>query len=308
MRQILCFCAFLLALTCLGHARLARAAESSVQKAIEQATQSGKPILAVAARSTCGRCAAFANRLKSDASLKPLLAKYVQVTVNVDGPELRDLSRLKPLGGGLPLVYVLKGDGTLVGAAADGNGAPLTDMLNDGLAQSGRILTDADVVRISNAVAKAKDAMSRKDVAQAITAIVAVGSTEGAASPLVEAKKMLDDIEARAAGDIKECYAAVERNGDSLATAIQVAELVRMYSKLPRQKRSVSELQTLLRRKDGGKERLEQAEIIVRARAMLAMDRPEPAARIYQQVIETYPDTVAAKLASKELTAISDRL
>lgn len=308
MRQILCSSAFLLALVCLGPATSASAAESSLQQAIDQATQSGKPIMAVAARSTCGRCAAFARRLKSDASLKPLLVKYVQVTVNVDGPEVRELSRRKPLGGGLPFVYVLKGDGTLVAATADGNGAPLMDMLNVGLAQSGRILTDADVARISSAVTKAKDAMSRKDVAQAITAIVAVGSTEGAAEPLIQAKKLLDEIEVRAAGDITKCHAALERDGDSLATAVQVAKVVRMYSKLPSQKRSVTEIQTLLRRKDGGKERLEQAEIIVRARAFVAMDRPEPAARIYQQVIETYPDTAAAKLATKELAAISGRL
>lgn len=307
MRKIFCSCAVLLALACLTSAVHAAAAEPSFQKALAQAAQSGKPILAVAARSTCPRCAAFAERLKSDAALKPLLSKYVQVTVNVDGPEFRDLSQRKPLGGGLPFVYVLKSDGSVVAAAASGNDAPLVDMMNNGLASSGRILSDADAARISAAVTKAKDAMTRKDLVQAIAAIVSVGSTEGGAAPLVEAKKILQDIDARAAGDIAKCRTALERESDSLATAVQVAEVVRTYQKLPSQKRSVTELQTQLRRKDSGKEHLEQAEVIVRARGMVAMDRPEPAARIYQQVIDTYPNTPAATLASKELAAVPVR-
>lgn len=303
LRQHFFFSALLLGL--LGLAPPAGlAADSTLQKALEQASQSGKPVLAVAARSTCPRCTAFRDRLKSDAAIRPLLAKYVQVTVNVDGPEFQDLASRKPLSGGLPFVYVLKGDGSLVAGNANGNDAPLADMLAAGLAQSGRILTDGDVSRIAAAVTKAKDAMGRKDRTQAIAALVTVGSTEGSASPLVEAKKLLEEIEQLAIGDIEKCRAALERDGDSLATAVAVSDVVRTYSKLPSQKRSVTELQTRLRRNDGGKERLEQADIIVRARGLLAMDRPEPATRIYQQVIDTYPDTPAAKLAAKELAGI----
>ncbi len=299
--------ALLFAFAGLAASGAAMAAEPSLAKAVEEATKDGRPILAVAALSTCPRCTSFVSRLKSDASLQPLLAKYVRVIVDVQGPDYQALAQKKSLGGGLPILYVLRADGELIVATNNGGAAPLPDMLNQGLAKSGRILSKADAARTAAAVAKAKTALEKNDLAQAGSALVAVGSTESFAAPLLEAKHLLDQLNERARRDIEACQVALAKSGDAFTTIVKVAEALRTYEKLPAQKRALSDLQNQVRRKVGGSVLLEQADAVARARGFRAIDRTDAAARAYQQVIDTYPDTAAATLAKQELASVTPR-
>ncbi len=285
----------------------AMAGEPSVAKALEQAATDGRPVLAVAVLNTCPRCTSFMGRLKSDASLKPLLAKYVHVVVDAQGPDYQALAQKKPLGGGLPFLYVLRADGELIVATSNGGAASLPEMLTTGISKAGRILSKGDAARTAAAVTKAKTALEKNDLAQASIALAAIGSTESFATPLVEAKQVLDKLNDQAAREIEACRVALTKSGDSFAAIVKVAEVLRTYEKLVVQKRALNDLENQVRRQEGGIALLEQADAVARARGFRALVRIDSAARAYQQVIDTYPDTAAATLAKQELAAVTPR-
>ena len=64
----------------------------TAEEAEKVARQSGQPILIVSGRDTCGLTQGVLSHLQ-ERSLAPFVSQYVNVYVNVDGPEGMDCSK-----------------------------------------------------------------------------------------------------------------------------------------------------------------------------------------------------------------------
>ena len=105
---------------------------------------------------------ALKNRLTTDQSLRPLLARYVPLNlVDAEADHKGEwLQRYRPEGNAIPFVFVVRADGEKLYAKS---GAPeaLPQFLAEHLKQAGTVLSDAEVTRLEQDI-EAKDTQIRR--------------------------------------------------------------------------------------------------------------------------------------------------
>lgn len=281
---------------------------SPLQQALQQAKRDGRPLLVVGARASCPLCQAFKKRLATDASLRPLLVNYSPVFCDSDSPaEKKELARLRPLGGTLPFLYIVRADGQVISATTNASANPnFPGLLRDGIAQSGIFLRPADVPKAEAALANAKAASEREDTSQALTLLagLGVGRGDSFATVLVDARKLLEEIKNRAKQDIETVQRSMQ-DMDRLAAALLLVDAAHKYAKLPEEQKVLSGLMKEFKSNTEDKALLAQAEEVVKARGMARLNRKDRAAQTYEKLIKKYPESPVARLAQTERDALS---
>ncbi|MCE9545653.1 MAG: thioredoxin family protein [Planctomycetia bacterium] len=274
--------------------------------ALKQASKDGRPVLALCTRATCPLCAAFKKRLATDPALASLVPNYVVLNVNVDkdAATMGELGKLKQLDGKLPFVYVVSADGKLGAAARDANSDPnVPGMLRQGLAHTGKLLQPNERAKLEATLTKAKAAIERDDIGQAVSLLAPATKMSGQADVLVDSRKVLADLNEKAASDIAECEKALT-DQDTLAAAVLIASASRRYARLPEQRKPLAEVLKKVKAAEDGRAIYNQAEEIIRARGYAQSHKSQRAAQAFQEIIKKYPDTPVARLASKELESL----
>ena len=151
----------------------ARGAAMTNEEAEKAARQSGRPILAVAGRQSCGLTQAWLGHLKEPAML-PLVSQFVNLSIDVDGPDWASWSQKygRPDGTTLPFVYVLRADGEkLFSHSGPMESNELRQLLAGEAAKAGKPLSAKDAATVEKALAEAKRAHEKGDPGEAVKAL-----------------------------------------------------------------------------------------------------------------------------------------
>lgn len=247
--------------------------------------------------------------MASDATLAPLLAQFVPVSIDVASPDFGKLARQLNLAGqiSIPYLTVLRADGEKLYA---GSGAPqgeaLPALLRECLANAGKPLDETKLARMSDALEAAMKLAAEGHDAAAIDKISKLIDSGSYAEPAVAidmfAKQLAD--KARARVEEAEKQIAEEDPQAVFSGVLALCETMRVYGKLPAVKAELAPRIRKLRSEAEMRPILQQAEALDRAVATAAR-QPKRAPAAYQQVIDRYPGSPAATLAQQRLDELS---
>ena len=147
----------------------ALAGAMSTEEAEKTAQQSGRPILIVSGRDSCGLTQGVLGHLQ-DRSLAPLVSQFVNVYVNVDGPEgMACGKKYGQPGNMLPYVYVVRADGEkLFSHSGSMDSGEIRQLLLTQAAKAGKILSSKEMSVLQKALEEAKRAQKKGDTAEAV--------------------------------------------------------------------------------------------------------------------------------------------
>lgn len=247
--------------------------------------------------------------MASDASLAALTAQFVPVSVDVASPDFGKLARQLGLAGEIriPYITVLRADGEKLYADS---GAPQGDalpaLLRDCLGRAGKLLDEKKLARMSEALEQAMKLAADGNDAAAVDKIFKLVDSGCYAEPAVSvntfAKQLADKALARA--QEAEQQLAADDTEQLFSGALVLCETMRTYGKLAAVKEALAPRIKKLRSQAETRAILQQAEAFDRAQAAAART-PKRAAAAYQQVVQRYPNSPAAKLAQQRLDELA---
>ena len=238
------------------------------------------------------------------------MVQFVPLKVETSGePWQKWASKYRPEGNGIPIIYVIRADGTMLyGKAGSMDGPALRQFMMQYLAQSGRLLTDAETTLLTEALDKAKKAQSENDTAGAIEAIGAakkvgpLGKLGSYAKVAVEADAFATKLEADGKARIAEAQAKLSGGDASLEDALALVEARRMYGAFPDLKTELIGVFRELKKGETGRRDIEQAESLDRAKGYLGLPGGQSrAVSALQRIVTRYPESAVAELAKAEL-------
>ena len=151
----------------------AAALAMNMGEAAKASRESGRPLLILAGRHTCGNTVAVQGHLQEPA-LGPALANYVSIFVNVDGPEGRACEeKLGHPGDTLPFVYIVRSDGEKLyshSGVLDSN--EIRQLLLDELSKAGRKLSEKETALVKKSLDAARRAKENGNLAEAVRAVL----------------------------------------------------------------------------------------------------------------------------------------
>lgn len=249
---------------------------------------------------------ALKKRLETDAALRPLLAQFVPLHLDVGGAEWQDWARRFPSeANAIPIVYVIRADGQTLYAQS---GAPQGDALQQLLAtmrqQAGTALNARQAERLADALQKSKAALAEGDISQAVTAIAPVAENDSFAAPAIEARQIVATLTEQGQSAITEAEGKLASADDALAGALQLVEIVRQYKKLPAVVKQAAQVKKTAGKDSAVRQLFAQALALDKAR-LLEATKPERAVEAYRAVIKKYADTSAAEFAQGRIDELS---
>ena len=243
------------------------------------------------------------ERLATDLTLQPLLARFVSVHIDSDSDAWQKWEQKFPSkSDSIPILYVIRADGeSLYAQSGSLPGLALNQMLTEMLGKSGALLNETQLKKLAEGVAKATQAYERGDVADAVLAATKLSGSgsyaEAALTADALAKKLADEAQQK----IKAAEGKLEDESTALAGAVELAAVNRIYKKLPGVIKAVKETSAKFTIDAEARELFAQAGLLDRAKAFAQQRQTAKAAAAYEQVLEKYPDGEAAKLARTEL-------
>jgi hypothetical protein len=280
-------------------------AETATEQALEQSRLTGKPILAVASRETCGLCQALKRRFASEASLRPLLAEFVPLHLDVDEPAWQEWARQFPAEGNtLPFLYVIRADGEKLYAKGGApQGAELPQMLGGMRQQSGTELSAKQAEKLQAALTTANEAISAGDTAKAVATIVPAAVRGSFAQPAVEATRLLETLTEQGKQAITEAESKLASPDTTIDGAVALVETLRVYKKLPEVFKLANEAKRS-HKEAAIKLAFVQAAMIDKGRVFESRTQTAKAIDAYRAVAAKYPDTPAAALVQARIDAL----
>lgn len=249
---------------------------------------------------------ALKARLATDAALQPLLARFVPVEIDSTSPEWQTwASRYPHEGNAIPIVYVVRADGvSLYAKSGAPQGDALPELLNAYLAEAGKLLSERELKKLSDAFAKATKAHDAGQIAEAVAIISRAAGSGSFATVAIEAdqfaQKLADDARKR----VESAARQLDSDEHPLEAAVELAAIQRSYKKLPDVQRAAKEAASRHVLDPAKKELFAQAALIDKAQALVEQKQPARAVTTYQQVIDKYPGTPAAALAQSRLDGL----
>gem|GEM_PF-979882 len=303
--------ALAVALFCLLSARGAAMTNDEAEGA---ARQSGRPILAVAGRQSCGLTQAVLGHLKEPALL-PLVSQYVYLSIDVDGPDWASWTQKygRPDGTTLPFVYVLRADGEKLfshSGVMDSN--EIRQLLAGQAAKAGKPLSAKEAAVVQKAMAEAKQAYEKGDAGEAVKSLVPLkklgllGSAASYAKAAVDANALVAKLTKEGKAMLKEADEKLSAGDPSFAGALGYARAKRIYTPLTTLKTELAAASRKYERLRDLADLFRQAEALDRAQALaLSPHGKAKAADAFQRIVSTYPDSEAAKAAAEELKKLA---
>ncbi len=253
---------------------------------------------------------ALKKRLNTDQSIQPLVAQYVRLNLiigNDDDDALKSAKRAfvtqyPAEGNTIPKVFVIRADGEKLFAASFKADLPV--FLSEYLQQSGTPLSDSDLARLESAVATAKTAIEKQDVPVAIQTLKSAPGSGSYATSAVEAAELVKSIKEQADEEIARAGELLDEDDSIYEGALLVSRAVKMYSKLPEQKRAAGQVMRKYKANETAAAALEQAEAFVRVQTREKSKDKTLAVTGYQSIVKNYPGSYVAELSSERLAAL----
>ena len=243
------------------------------------------------------------ERLATDLTLQPLLARFVSIHIDSDSDAWQKWEQKFPSqSDSIPILYVIRADGeSLYAQSGSLPGPALNLMLTEMLSKSGTALNETQVKKLAEGVAKATQAYERGDVAEAVLGITKLSGSGSYAEPALAADALAKKLADEAHQKIKAAEDKLDDESSALAGALELAAVNRIYKKLPGVIKAVKETSAKYTIDADGRELFAQAGLLDRAKAFAQQRQTAKAAAAYEQVLEKYPNGEAAKLARSEL-------
>jgi hypothetical protein len=288
----------------------ARGAALTNEEAESASRQTGRPILAVAGRQTCGLTQAVLGHLKEPAML-PLVSQYVNLSIDVDGPDWASWTKKygAPAGTTLPFVYVLRADGEkLFSHSGIMQGEEIRMVLLNQAASAGRTLSPKEAAVVQKALEEAKRAHEKGDAGEAVKSLLPLkklgllGTVNSYAKPAVDANQFIGELTKEGKAMLKEADAKLSSGDPTFAGALAYVKAKRVFTPLTTLKTELAAASRKYERMRDLADTLRQAEAVDRAQALAASPHGKgKAAEAFQRIVSAYPDTDAAKAAAEEL-------
>ena len=291
-----------------------RAAGPTIEEALSLCQQSGRPMLIVAGRPTCGNTTAVLGHLQTP-TLVPVVSQFVNVYVNVDKPE-GDACQQKygHPGDTLPYVYVVRADGEkLYSHSGFMESNVIRAALLEQAAKAGKALGAKDTALLQKALEAAKQAHEKGDSDEAIKALLSVkrlgvfGSSTCYAKTAVEAAQLATELTDEGKATLKKVDEKFADGKPGFEAALAYTKAKRTLTPLPTLKTELAAAARKYEHLHELADTLRQAEALDRAQVAAALPHnAKKAADAFQRIVAAYPDTEAAKLAAEELQKLPD--
>lgn len=277
------------------------------EQAVALTRRTGRPLLAIGGTVNCVYCVRMAKQLETDESVAPAAAKFVILKIDTGSRLWREWRDKYDMDGdGVPQVVILRADGKQIygktGAPAD-----LKAFLEQSLADAGVVLSSAELADREKLLREAQKHLKKKDYAKATELGLECAQDDCHAAVVLEARKLLDNLDDRAVVGLKEAERKLASRDKTLDGALALLDLEAAFGEHPSAK---GRIQDALARQSEGEEKsnlFTQARQVREAhRLETAKQRPE-AISVWKQILENFPDTPAAALATRRLTDLEKR-
>jgi hypothetical protein len=309
----LCLAATIVAAACAA-AQAEPQVAPSLSDAAAQAKRTGRPIFAIAYSESCPICQGVRKTLASDESLRPVLAHFVSLAIDVETPDFRKWERVYPRrSSAIPGLYVVTAAGEQVygnegGLAAD----ELKKALVTSLEEAGRMPNDAALATLTAAIAKAEEHWAAGRVAEALAALRTAerefsrfGEVLSLTPAGERATTLMNQMEEHGRRRLAAATSSSDPS-DRWGKARALAATEQAYSVLPGLKAEIQEAVRAFGRSAGDKLLLKQARDLARAETLAADEANSKKAKAaLQRIIERYPNSDAAREAAKLVKEIS---
>jgi len=255
---------------------------------------------------------ALLQRLQTDQSLARYAGWFIPLKIETNGSEWgKWVSRYQHEGNSIPIVFVVRADGQqLFGKSGSLPGPELPMMIEQVLAQAGKIYSEQQLEILKSALEKAKENLAAGDTAGAVREVTKIGKlgTPGSlgsyAQVAVEAdsfaKKLIEDAQTA----LKAANDQLTQEATRLEGALALAEAKRIYGALPPLSKEVAAAIASARKDPNVRDTLRLAEQLDEARDQLKRPATQRrAVTVLNRIIADNPGTPAAKLAAEWLQA-----
>jgi hypothetical protein len=245
---------------------------------------------------------ALKKKLRTDASLRSILAQYVPLEIDTTGPDWPAWSRKFPSeGNSIPKVYVVRADGEVL-YAKSGTPAELPAFLVSYRKQAGAPLTTKQLKDLPAALEKAKAAQADGNVAAAMKEIGKFASVNSYAAVVAEGKELAIKLLEEGKEELKKAEEQLASSEEALNGAVALLRIIRVYQPFKDLVKSASQVRARAQKENRPLLTLAaQIEAAARLADTKAYDR---AIKAYQAIIERNANTPAAKLAQERLEAV----
>lgn len=279
--------------------------KSKLDTALETASRTGRPVLIVGARDGCGLCQAFLAELQSDPNARAATSRFISLKYDVDDrtewPKVANQYNYD--GSYLPVILVLRADGKQLYGHA---GAPplASAFLIDQLKKSGPVPNAKQINQLREAADKAAELVQAGKIDQAVPLIKRHLDSSAFAEPVIELKKLAEELTATAKATLDESVKSMEADPPSFEAALAFVETSRLYGELPTIEEAIKDKEKEYRKNSNWVDLLNQAEMLSKAQAYVTDGKARQAIGIFQSLQQKYPGSPGAEKAKEQLAGL----
>jgi len=281
---------------------------AGLETAIAQSQQTGLPLFVMGTTESCGYCKQLKQRLSTEAELKPLIAQYIPLELNVSDPDFRAWSqKYKPAGNGVPMVFIVSSTGEEI---HNSSGAPQGDglkrLLMQGIQKTGGFkdlkALAADIGKLTQAIVKAKSQLERGDRDDALRTLYPYlkewETVKNSPSPSgKELVALVEPLLTEGQAKLEEAQSQTAVKDRELLGLVTLMGVKRTYDNLPPMAAKIEAAIEEAKEKPELEPLVAQAVLIDKARSYDEANSTTAAIAAYGRVAERFPNTLAANLS-----------
>lgn len=282
------------------------AAKSKFEAAMEIASQTGRPVLAVGTRDTCGLCKAFLAELQSDRQVRLVASQFVPVQIDIDEPAQRSaLARYRHDGNVLPVIWIIRADGEQLYGHA---GAPerTAPFLAEHLKRSGTLLSGQQLAQLTEAVEKAQSLVEAGKIEQAVPLLKRYANSGSYAAAAVQMDQLAQEVASAGKSALEAAEQGMQADSPSLDAALAFVEVQHQFGSLPELTIAIRDKAREYRKDEDRAPLLAQAELFHKAQQYAAEGKIRQAASYFQGLKQQHPGTPAAERAEQALAELDN--
>lgn len=292
------------------------AVSEQIDAVMSEAARLGVPVLAVASTDDCREGPVLKRRLAGNPVLQPMVAQFAIVELRMSGDDKwtwkRWQDRFDTHRRNTPQVFVIRADGRMTFSGDPP--ADLAGFLREQLDRSGQTIPPRQADHLEAQLEAASRLKAEGDLVGAVGAVMPAVRMPTFARPVVQsiafrsavAEGLLQRIE-KDPGNPDEENPDAAKPVSAMDRLAAVEEIVaasdQFIATLPEVARAASKRLAEISRDPEGRERIRQAQLLHRA-ALASRRSPDRGLAVYEQIIATYPDSPAAKLAATRMSEL----
>lgn len=254
------------------------------------------------------------ERLSTDPSIATLVAQFVPLKVESDGPHWGEWSRkYSHEGNTIPILFVIRADGEkLYGKSGAKQGDELPRFLLEHLRNAGTIFSDQQLATITTAVADADKALGEGDALTAVKRIESLRKlgTPGKFGSHATAAKQADDLYVKLVEQGRAALSDAQQKldgDDKFAGVFGVISANRIYGSLVELRKELASAERDLNKSPELKAHVSAAESLDRALTLASQKTPavqKSGIAALGAIVSRSPDSPAAELAKARLAEL----